>query len=299
LAVGSYRYKLSTSATYIGTTNPIVSLNAGTYQAFVRLSNNTNSPVVNFTIGNLTPPNFNTSVSACHSTVNNNYTVNTNGTNVIDGPGEGKGVVLTTTSSVSFPFLLPNSTVTAKLAFIQTSNFQGGNTNFTDPTIWTNITSTILSVQVTTDGITTTIDPSTFVITYPVQSLVPGSDNWYYISAGGACCPTTSSQGLVYRKTKQSLSLNSITINNTTTISFTYKIDALNKVPFYNPLNCVGSKCGGFLRPALTVQLQAISKPASSCVLLQTSNLSLVSYTYNLDSGNAVGTFLNAGAVCP
>lgn len=300
IGINSYRYKLTTSATFIGTTNPIVSLNGGTYQAFVRLTNLTESPQVNFTVNSLNPPNFNQLVSTCHSTTRNDYTVNTNGTNAIDGPNEGKGVILTTTCSVSFPFLLPGSTVTAKLAFVQTSNFQGGDVNYNDPSIWSQITNTVVSVQVTTDGVTTSINPSTFVITYPAQSLTPVADNWYYFATGSVtCCPVPSSQGLIYRKTVQHLSANSITINNTTTISFTYKIDALNKVPFFNPLNCSASKCGGFLRPALTVQLQAISKPASSCVLLQTSSLGLFSYTYNLDSGNAAGNYLNAGIACP
>jgi len=299
--------------------SPIINnLNEGTYTAYVQDGQGNQSSEISFTITSIAPYIFNlANLPQCVTQSNSSVFLNViplgpTAANQIN-PGESRRSTITTSTNFNFNFLPVDFEVTTRIVVSMQYVVTVSVTPYTDPRTYfvSNFTGSPMTVStITTNGVTTNfmsgVNPVVGTTTFPLLG-----DGWYRIQNGTTTCTTGTGNcplpldvnGARYQKTLTWTS-NLLTINSTTSISFTYFNEFTNSIPIIigttNGGLCRNGCGGGNVTTVLNVAMNTPTK-TRGCGSIAGSNRTLTRYIYNQhpNNGATYGTSASPSPACP
>jgi hypothetical protein len=221
----------SKSLSYL-TNNPLVeNLKPGDYTAVAKDSQGLVSNTVSFRITEVQAVDFYSNFNPC---VNSNYStqwgiqVPGGSSTMIEG-GDALLSVLSTSSIFAFDFLPEDAIITANIKIVVDFTTVVGPTGYTDPNVVSIVETTLNTMQIVTDGVTSYfmngVCPS--YTTFPLFT----NGSWYKSNLGGSCCRDPKNEGVEYKKQIVWIS-NQVTIKSNSTITTLLTTTLENLIPF-------------------------------------------------------------------
>ncbi len=303
-----YKYVVTSSREEIVSSSPVISeLQPNDYKSYVLDNSRNSSKTVNFSIKSITPYVLNlANLSQCTTQTNNSVFLNVTPLPSIPlspnqiNPGESRRSRITTSTNFNFNFLPIDFEVTTRIVVTMQYVVTVSVVPYTDPRTYfvSNFTGSPMTVStITTNGVTTDfmsgVNPVVGTAAFPLLG-----DGWYRISNGTISCATGTGNcpapldvnGARYQKTLTWTS-NLLTINNTTSISFSYFNDFTNSIPIIQSTvtsvtpNCYNGCGGGNVTSTLNVVMNAPTK-TKGCGSVTGSFRTLTRYVFNQHPNN-------------